>query len=54
MGELGMAVKKYINKGSRPGDNEVHVTSLLLFSEIPLLEKQWGCNMYLIIPTLFI
>ena len=23
--------KKYINKGSRPRDNKVHITSLLLF-----------------------
>ena len=39
MGEVGMAVqKRYTNKGS--WDNKVHVTSLLLFTEIPLLEKQ--------------
>ena len=44
MGEVGMAVQK-VYKGNR--DNKVHVTSLLLFTEITLLEKQKGCNMYL-------
>ena len=43
MGEVGMAVQEtYTNKGSRPRDNKVHLTSLLLvllFTEIPLLEK---------------
>lgn len=39
IGEVGMAVqKRYTNMGSL--DNKVHVTSLLLFTEIPLLEKQ--------------
>ena len=33
----GWQYKKYTNKGS--SDNMVHLTSLLLFIEMPLLEK---------------
>ena len=48
MGEVRMAVQ--VNKGSR---YNVHLTSLLFFTEILLLEKQQGCNMYLIIFAYF-
>ena len=43
----GWRYKKGIQTRVASWDNKVHVTSLLLFTEIPLLEKQQGCNIQL-------
>ena len=43
MGEVG--TKKSTNKGSTCRYNKVHLTSLLLFTEIPLLKKDVRCTL---------
>ena len=40
MVEVGIEVQKVYKQGEQARDNKVHLTSLLLFTEIPLLEKQ--------------